>query len=345
MINLVDISYSDLRALISIKDLSWQYVEDNTGYNVFAFDNNIGYGIRLFKPGFEPINCSTCAADLIDFETNYKMIANDRLQDLVGSTKPNIGIRSWIFSHSFTDKTTWFGDSIRVTDEAVGTGTGVLTAFNLAHQYVIDLSHGKVSDEDYIVGTYGPVVKVASIIKTEIPFGETTGDYTIDYITGIITFIIPPSLGAAVTVSYSYSTLNSGSTLYIRPSPGKKLFITVAEAQFAKNLVMTDNLMSGIWTYNPVLGPPPAKFEYPGTRSRYKKFSDFVNYTLGAFPIIPSFSTGVRSLPYDILQLRYDYQTVLILDSMFGMELRVWTEHDRPYDGELATITFYGYQK
>lgn len=348
----MNIKYTNLKAIILSKNLLWQYVEDNGGYDIFAYDNQIGYVTRLHKAGFEPIGCN-CAADLADFETNYKPTANVKLEDSVkyltrpsiGVTKADIGTRAWVFSHSFTDKTTWFGDSTRITDEAVGTGDGATIVFNLANQYVIDLSHGKVSDEDYLVDTYSPVVKVGSTTKTEVPFGETTGDYTIDYVNGTITFVAAPATGQAITASYSYSPSNSGSVLYVRPTPGKKLIVTVAETQLAKNFVMTDNMITAIWTYNPSLGAPPAKFEYPGSRSRYKKIMDFINYTLGAFPIIPNFSTGVRNLPHDILHLRYDYQTAFILDSAYGAELRVWMEHHRPYEGESATITFYGYEE
>lgn len=352
MYNPIIANYNTIKAIILSKGLRWQYIEDNSGYDVFACDNNVHYSTRLHKPGFEPIGYLD-GGDLADFETNYKPISNAKNEDsvsylnppVIGTTKPTIGERAWIFSHSFTDKTTWYSDSIRITDEAVGIGDGITTTFTLANGYVIDLSHGKVSDEDYIVSIYGPIVKVASVTKTERPFGETTGDYEIDYVNGSVVFFTPPAVGESVTVSYSYSPANMGSSIYLSPDPGKKLIITMSEAQFSRDLVLTDNLISSIWTYNPSLGPPPAKFEYPGSRTRYKKMIDFVNYTMGSYPIIPAFLTGIRGLSQDVLHLRFDYQTALVLDSAYGAELRIWMEHHRPFTGESATITFYGYQE
>ncbi len=340
------VDYSFLKSIISAKGLSWQYIENDTEYSVFAADNNVIYATTLYKSGYEPIGCSDCATNTAEFEGYYKPTANAKLQTTVGATKPIIGQRAWTFSHNLCDKTTWYGDSVAVTNEAVGTGNGATVTFNFAHQYLIDLSHGKVTDEDFLVGTYGPVITVAGVTKTEQEFGETGGDYTIDYANGTITFATAPANGAAIVGNYHYSPANAGSTLYVVPTPGYRMTITVAEAQFSADFAMTDNVVSSIFTYNPGLGAPPAKFEYTPARSRYKRIVDFCNYTLGSFPIIPTIDAGgTRGLPQQIIQLRYDYQSALILDSSIGAELRVWNEHHRPLSGYTANISFYGYQE
>lgn len=86
----------------------------------------------------------------------------------VAVIKPNIGVRAWLFSHNFSDKTTWYGDSVRITNETVGTGDGTIVIFNLDNQYIIDVLHGKISDEDYFVSTYAPVVKIDNIRKSVV---------------------------------------------------------------------------------------------------------------------------------------------------------------------------------
>jgi hypothetical protein len=351
----INLSYNDFRNTVNSKSLLWQFKETTKKYEPFALDNTVIYQCEIWKSGYEPkgVDVAQNTADRTDFETNYKAGGNKKLEEavkflippVVGSTKPNIGARAWVFSHNFCDKTTWYGDSIRITDEAVGIGNGSLAIFTLDNQNVIDLSHGRVSDEDYIVETYRPVVKIDGVTKTETEFGESAADYSIDYANGSITFTTPPINGAVITASYSYSPPNAGSTLYVRPEPGKKLVITVSEAQLFQDFAMTDNLISALFTYNPALGAPPAKFEYPGTRSRYKRLYDFINYTLGSFPVIPAFSTGERALTQDVIHLRYDYQSVITLDDAYGAELRIWMEHHRPFTGTAATITFYGYQE
>jgi hypothetical protein len=347
------IDYDGLKAMIASKGLGWQYIEYDTEYSVFAVDNHVGYRTMLYKPGSEPLGCADCTANTTDFETNYKSGANKPIEDSVkyrseqtiGVTKPQIGVRAWLFSHNFCDKTTWYGDSVHVVNEAVGTGDGAQVTFSLAHTFAIDMLHGKITDEDALVSTYKPVVTVGGAAKAERDFGETNGDYTIDYTAGTITFFTAPATSAAIVASYYYSPANAGSAIYIVPDNGYKLIITVAEAQFSEDMNMTDNLVSSVWTYNPYLGAPPARFEYPSSKTRYKVFSDFINSTNGSFPIIPAFGAAPRGLPQNIMQLRFDYQTALILDSSYGAQLRIWLEHHRPYTGYVGTIALYGYQE
>jgi hypothetical protein len=261
----------------------------------------------------------------------------------------NFANRSFIFGHNFCDKTTWFGDAVRVVGESVGTGDGTTTAFNLDNTNVIDLRHGKVTDESLLAPTaaqggsdYDVHIYLDAVEKTEdTPFGSAN-DYSVNYSTGAVTFAVAPSSGAAITADYFYE---NGSTTYIRPSSGYKTVIVKAEAQFSKNIDMQDSLVSAVYTYNPGLGAPPAKFEYPGTKITWKRFYDFINYTNGAFPIIPAMGGASRGVVNEILQLRWEYTTAIELSSSAGAELRVWLESDNPYIGEIATITFYGYDE
>lgn len=348
-------SWAAFKTLLSSKKLLIQYYDNGLSYIIWAVEGGVMYLYTIWLAGNEPVDSDVAqiTADRTDFETNFKDTANQPTTAIVGyaemptigATIPTIGTRAWIFSHDFCDKTTWYGESVQVVDEAVGTGDGTTVNFNFANQYLIDLSHGKVTDEDYIVDTYAPVVKINGVTQTEVPYGETSGDFTIDYEAGTITFAVAPATSAAITATYNYSPPNAASTLYIRPSPGNKLTITVAEVQFSKDFVMNDNIISSIWSYNPELGAPPAKFEYPGTRAKYKRLYDFINYTLGSYPIIPAMGGPDRGFSQDIIQLRYDYQSAFTLNSSYGAELRVWMEHNRVCDGQCATIAFYGYEE
>jgi len=71
------LDYTDLKSIIAAKSLLWQYNEFTETYHVFAVDGTVTYGTRLYKPGFEPVDCTSCAADTTDFETNYKSGANE----------------------------------------------------------------------------------------------------------------------------------------------------------------------------------------------------------------------------------------------------------------------------
>ena len=349
------LDYVTLKSVILSKDLLWQHTEFAEKYVIFSVDGPLSYIAEVYKSGFAPIGASD-AEYITDFETYFKPMSNKSLnresRPLVQISKQSYGQRDWTFSHNFCDKTTWFGDSIRVVGEAVGTGNDVLGVFNLDHDYVIDLSHGKISDEDNVVPTasqggtnFIPSVYLDGVLKTERPYGAASGgDYTINYVTGVLTFFTPPGLGAAITADYFYSPADSGSTMYIRPSPGKKTIITAAECQFSANLDLNDTLISSIFTYNPFLGAPPAKFEYPGASAKFKRFWDFVSYTNGTFPSLPAMGGSTRGTQQAIYQLRFEYVVTIPLDDAYGVEMRVWLENHNPYGGDQGQITFYGYQ-
>lgn len=269
---------------------------------------------------------------------------------LVGIKPVNIGDRALIFASNFTDKTTWFGDSVRVSDEVIGTGDGTTTVFQTANQFVIDVTHGKTTDEEDLVSSilqgeisYAIEVKIDGQTKTEREFDEENGDYLINYRNGSITFFTAPVNGSQITASYFYSPANVGSTIYIKPPTGKKLNLTQAECQFSKDLILSDDVITAVFTYNPYLGAPPAKFEYPESRMVYKTVADYVNATRGSFPMIPIIGGPTRGINKEIFQLRFEYISPIVLDDTYGAEVRVWCKHHKEMTGEKATFTFYGF--
>jgi hypothetical protein len=272
------------------------------------------------------------------------------LYSAVGITKINIGPRTWSFSHNFCDKTTWFGDAIRVVNENVGTGNGATTVFNLDFTNIIDVVHGKITDEDDLVPTatqggtsYKLIVRVDGVQKTERVFGEASGgDYTVNYVTGAITFFTAPANTLVVTADYFYG---SNSTVYIKPNSGKKQVITMAECLFSKDIILNDNLITAVYTYDPNQGAPPAKFEYPGSRTRYKRMWDFISFTNGSFPFIPAMGGGTRGFTQEVYQLRFDYISAIELPGSAGAELRIWLENHTVFTGEIGAITFYSYEQ
>lgn len=351
----IQLTYTDLKSIISSKSLLFQHTELTEKYIIYSVDGPLTYISEIYKNGYSPIGTDD-SANITDFETNYKSTSNKTLnihqQPLIQAVKPSYGDRAWSFSHNFADKTTWYAEGVRVVDEAVGTGDGSTTVFNLDHGYVIDISHGKITDEDYLVpsagqggSTYIPEIKVNDVVKTEREFGANSGgDYTINYVTGAITFFVAPTNGHAITATYFYSPANAGSTMFIRPASGTKTIITSIECQMSADVEMTTSMISAVFTYNPYLGAPPAKFEYPATRATYKRMTDFIGYTNGSYPGMPALGGSTRGYTQHIYQLRYEYVVAITLDDAYGSELRVWLGDHTPYNGEIAQITFYGYK-
>lgn len=74
----INLTWSDLKQLLITKILNLQYVEDSIKYKIFVIDNGIVYITKIWK------NCNNVSGlnetqnnlDKVDFETNYKTIAN-----------------------------------------------------------------------------------------------------------------------------------------------------------------------------------------------------------------------------------------------------------------------------
>ena len=294
----------------------------------------------------------------------------------------NIGDRLWEFSMVFTHKTTWWPSAIRVVNELVGTGDGTTKEFLLAHPFVIDLNHGLVSEERKIVPsteqggtTFIPEIKVDGVIQDETQLGFLTtqsssssssssadpvaarialadeqyadqfdpdAEFHIDYRNGIIHFFDAPANGAEIRATYFYSPLDAGSEFYLTPPAGKVFQLTDVEIQFTEDLILTDAVGVVLQMYLPQYAPPPTRFDIPQSAGIYKGIHDFVNWSRGAFPVIPVCGGSMRGNKSPIVQLRFQYQSPVELYPSYGMRFKVALPRHRPFRGSYAAMTFYG---
>ena len=252
-------------------------------------------------------------------------------------------------THNFCDPTTWYSESVRVTEETLSDSGDGLT-WNSAQPNWVDMTHGKVMDEDAIAleneptHLYAVVVTVDAVEQTQrVPYAASGGDYDVDYVTGAVTFYASQA-GKVVKASYSYE---SGSTWIMRPSMGKQLKIEQAEAQFSENVVMNDTIRFGAWgvadVFAPELVPTPLA---SGTLielqvTRYVRLDQIVDEALGSYPLIPAMGGGARGNAQARYGFPFRYGAVRVLDSAALMELRVGLESGAVYGGERATATFY----
>jgi hypothetical protein len=317
-------------------------------------------------------------ADKTDFEANYKsqcmavasgddalvrgLVANrvplitPRTGDgrvRTASEKPT-STRTNFFSHDFCDKTTWYPNSVRVVAETA-TDSGDHLTYSLSHQFVIDTYHGKLTGEDTLRdaanNSYRVVVKVNNVTKTEQdPHFGSGGDFTVNYVAGTITFLNALDPADVVTVTYHYAT---DSKFTVKPTTGKKLSLELAEVQFSQDINPTDTVvfeLRGIadYFYPPVyIGNNPGQIP-PGTvvslqTFKYKAISDFHNDAFRSYPGYPAMGlqSNWRAQPQSVTVFDWDYLSATSLESSKGMEIVVYLEHDTPYEGYLATATFY----
>lgn len=266
----------------------------------------------------------------------------------------NIGGRVYDFSINFADKTTWFYEAVRVVSEHIGPGDGTTTVFSTAHPYIIDLAHGKVTDEDYAVPSgeqtgddFYVHVFLDGVEQTEREFGEASGgDFEVNYATGQVTFYTPPGSGVDIMIDYFYSPPSAGSTYVIKPKNGKKITLNVLEIEMSPNIDMNDTICVETWIYAPAFLnlPPGTKIPYPNTLSYFKTMMDLVNWTIANSPPLSALGGPTRGIS-GLIQFSIQYISSVELDPQYGAELRIWLKHHREFGGDVAYVCFYGFEE
>lgn len=255
-----------------------------------------------------------------------------------------------IISHDWSDPTTWYSNAIRVVDE-VAINSGDDQQYEISNKWVIDTYHGKLSKEDYLTDQDGysfrTIVKVNDIVKTEQdPHYGSGGDYTVDYLDGYIDFISPLSPSDEVKITYHYAT---NSTFVVKPDVGKQIKIVYVEVQFSKDIVITDSTVFQPNGYVDIFAPNLTPDPYPpGTLIPlenpvvYKGITDYQNDANRSYPSYPAMGgPGWRGMGEDIIVFVWDYTSSTILRSDYGMEIAISLQHDEPFAGSYATVTFY----
>lgn len=249
------------------------------------------------------------------------------------SAWPTEGTRKTFITGNWCDPTTWHQKAVRVVDEVADcSNPGTNTVYAVDHVNLIDIYHGKITQEDFLQDadshSYRVVVKVDDVVKTERdPHVGSGGDYTVNYATGVITFASDRG-NSVVKVTYHYA---NGSEYIIKPDAGKKLKIKTAEVQFTKDIGITDSVKFQLYVAGNPYGNPVV----------YKTLMDYINEANGAYPEIAAMGTGWRGIPQNVVTFPWNYQAVTELKSSIGMEIRIKLEHEAPFTGTAATATFY----
>lgn len=330
--------------------LPFAYADLDNAYDIVAVDGQI---YRLFS-----IN----KTDAQDFEDNYRSLSTTpmllRQPDGIPlqSFSPRDGEEWIIGTHNFCDPCSWFGDSVRVTNESLSdSGDGY--CFTSLHEYWIDLTSGRMHNEDFWIQNqkdlnpgnphgYELIIKVDGYEKTaREPFKTSGGDYEIFYKDGYINFFESQS-GKTVTADYSYATTN---TFYIRPVSGKSLLIEEAEADISEDTEMTDTISYSAWHFD-------GEKYVMDSEYRYKRVAQIITEARGCYPSfhavgastadkqisnMEDFRRKSRGMKYSRQAIPFQYSTVKWLRSCYYQELRVYTEDSLAFNGENATMTFY----
>jgi hypothetical protein len=362
----LNVSYGTIKTILTT--IPSYYVAQSEGeYDLFAVGSEMLIRSRV-----------VASADLSDFSTHYlaKCTPVDSADDalVLGSVANKVPLvkprtadgrertasekssanRTNFYTHDFTDPCSWYPKANRVVDETA-TDSGNHTTYTLAHVNVIDSYHGRLTQEDDLLSTAGHslrvAVKVNGVSKTEQdPHYGTGGDYTVNYELGHVIFTSAKSAEDVVTVTYHYATT---SVFTVKPDAGKQLLIDIAEVQFSEDINPRDTVLFEVWGIADYFYPPMYVGNYPGQippgtlvrlqRLAYKSMSDFHNDAFRSYPSYPALGdpNNWRAQSQPVTTFDWDYLGSVALSSAKGLEIRVSLEHDEPYDGYMATATFY----
>jgi hypothetical protein len=250
-------------------------------------------------------------------------------------------------THNFCDRTTWYGDSQRVESEILSNSGDNLT-FSGSNQYWIDMFHGKIFDEKAIRSDYGHGFNIVVVVNgvtqsMREPFATASGDYTVNYKSGSITFASP--ITSSVTCSYSYE---NGSSWYLSPTTGKALDFEQAEIQFSQDVIQNDRVDFVVQGPAQVFAPDlvaanilPADYMLDLETTSYDTIHQMIDEALGSYPTIPAIGGPIRGFSSPIYGFPFTYNAVRRLKNSLGLRLKVCLKDNMAFGGERATATFY----
>lgn len=365
--NKLTVTYDTIKPLINT--LPTYYIQQGDG------------GYSLFVIGDENLIISHInsndTSNKSNFETNYKSSATatasqddalvaGSIRNGVPFVKPRLTdgrIRTvsektsistvTFYSHNWADKTTWYEKSTRVVNETASNSGNNLT-YTLAHKFIIDSYHGKYTNEDYIIDSnnysYRVAVTVDGYAKTEQdPHLGSGGDFVMNYVDGYIIFFSALDPASVVSATYHYA---GTSVFTIKPAAGKQLRFGVVEVQFSDDIQITDSTLFQPYGYVDVFapqycttngGPYPPGTKIPlGSPIIYKTIQDYLNDSKKSYPIYPALGgNGWRGMQNPCVIMDWDYEGDKVLRYDYGMEIRVFLQHDVPFGGSYGTATFY----
>lgn len=224
------------------------------------------------------------------------------------------GSSSTLVSHNFCDPTTWWTQSIRISQETLSTSDNF--TFNSGHVNWIDITHGKIPYEDRLQTAtilYKPVIYIDNVV--------TTTGFTINYATGDVTFESSQT-GKTVKADYNYAT---GSMWKIEPTAGKIIKLIGTEVKFTKDIT---------WGNHSIIFAPFSGNTQVGAATVYKSIFDLIKCTTGNYQIVPSFGGNAN----DVVIMPFNYTTSKDLKSSQGLHIRIWLSDDQPVQGGFGVV-------
>lgn len=251
-------------------------------------------------------------------------------------------------SHDFSDRSTWYQNSLRITDETL-TDSGDGLTFTSAHPYWVDI-YGKrliflrnrINKRDGTLTThsaYAVIVKIDSVLQTS--------GYTVDFTTGAVTFGSSQS-GKVVTCSYSHNDgVTNRSEWVLAPPAGKTYYLDHVEIQFSKTITFSNTVRFEVWAGNTITYFTSANWSdaifdggYGQMRADYQDVRGIINQcNLGTGAIPACTNAGTTA---DVLVFPFDYVKAIALNGDQKTLVRICILGDAPLTtSDICSVSFY----
>lgn len=233
----------------------------------------------------------------------------------------------------YSDKSTWYFDAARITDETASTSDQITYVFG-SDRIVINLD--RISDRNDWQ-TRKVEVKKNSVVITS-GFSIAYNDASPQQSRLVFTSANAPE--DVILVSYSYA---QSSKFELSPAAGKIIKFAYVETQFSVGTVLSDRLRFELVLNNTSTG----NTDYVAGFYEYYNAKDYMNKGNHGFVVAP-----FGELTKDIIVLPWDYQSGYTLKPVGDdttnpsngefNKIKIYLKNDIPYTNtEIATGTFY----
>ena len=340
-----DLPWASFKEFVDNKEIDIQWVDVKGAYFMMAIDGDVTAECMFNKE-------DPATADQVEFETNYKNIGNKKHKpkgNSDGAVRVSVEksdeSSTTLISHDWCDQCSWYSESIQVTSKTPTLEAGKV--YNLGGDVnIIDLTHGRKTDEDEVSAPY--------LFKLTDDGNELIEDmdYVVDYENGKFTIDNDYTVLGDLLVDYHKA---DGSSFTFEPTPNKILILEHPELNFSSDCFINTHISFEVWVGNPYFDPEQPIEEYdpevPGLENCirlpyktkiYKNEKDLINAANLGQGYIPAFG----NLGVDILVFPFNYVTTISLKSSDLAQLRVRLKKDSdgnniPLTGSYGTVSFY----
>jgi hypothetical protein len=244
-------------------------------------------------------------------------------------------------SHDFTDRTTWYQNSVQLTAQPL-TDSGDGLTFNSQTQNWVNINSPKLSlDYNGVLTNTGAVVN-ASQWTNVIYVNGTPADpstYTVNYASGSVTFGQTQS-GQTVTADLWHNNVPNASDFLFIPPPGFLFRIGEVAIQASQMLNITTPIQYQIWAGGTTLADYGDynmnlfNAGYGQALTIFRNFWDLINWFDVSPPVPPP--TGFTA---PVLTFIYYFVVGIEIRSDLNMVMRVNCMNDIPLVGDIASFT------